>query len=166
MKLSRLKCRIRLVDTEDMTAPCVDNAECAKQSSLLAVTNSTQFNLEVAAIFRQCADDAGAAGGEPLSRQCVSSKAAETLEAMQTDARDILRDEGSRRTDRTSRDRAGASLQQSTKYAQHRATGPTGSSARRSAAGVAISGGSGSGRKLALSQRRIWRLAARTSIGR
>lgn len=51
------------------------------------------FNLEVASIFRQCADVLKQQAANPF-RVNAYVKAAQTLEALHKDARDILRDEG------------------------------------------------------------------------
>jgi putative hydrolase len=54
---------------------------------------STTFNLEAAAIFRECAEVLRQQSANPF-RINAYIRAAETLESLQMDSRDILRDEG------------------------------------------------------------------------
>ena len=55
--------------------------------------NRTHFNLEVANMFRKCAEVLGQQAANPF-RINAYIRAAQTLESLQQDARDILRDEG------------------------------------------------------------------------
>ena len=55
--------------------------------------NSSRFNLEAAGIFRKCAEVLRQQAANPF-RVNAYIRAAETLESLQKDARDILRDDG------------------------------------------------------------------------
>lgn len=55
--------------------------------------NTSPFNLEVASVFRQCAELLRQQEANPF-RVNAYVRAAQTLEALETDARDILRDDG------------------------------------------------------------------------
>ena len=55
--------------------------------------NSSPFNLQVAEIFRRCAEVLRQQAANPF-RVNAYVRAAQTLESLQKDARDILRDDG------------------------------------------------------------------------